>query len=467
MSDETHTEPGRSSRSGAVEADEPLGLMLAWVSDAPSRTGEVAIVPPGPRGVVLGRGPARPDDPAPRLFFAPRRGPKARTAEPLTAHALSRVQFTVRATEDEVVVTRVGKAPLVVDGVEVEEHTFREGDSFRAGREVAFLCVRGGPAALSGGSAPAFAPDEGDEHGIVGESALVWALRDELAFYAARDAHVFIQGPSGAGKELCARALHAMSSRSAGPFVARNAATLPPGLIDAELFGTARNFPNAGMRERSGLVGEAEGGTLFLDELGELPEAQQAHLLRVLDEGEYHRLGEDRARKANVRLFGATNRGEQSVKHDLLARFKLRLRVPGLNERREDIPLLVRRLLKEIARRDAAVRAEFFVDGEPRVESALVCALIEHEYTTHVRELETLLLASMATSKDGWLGLTRQVESRLVPQEPSGEIGREQIEAALKRASGNVSVAWKALGLSSRDALNRLIKKHGVVVRRR
>ena len=175
-----------------------------------------------------------------------------------------------------------------------------------------------------------------------------------------------------------------------------------------------------------------------------------------------------RPRKASVRLLAATNRPPSSLKHDLVARFKLRLGVPGLNERREDVPLLVRHLLKSLAGRDAGVRARYFDGDEPRVEPALVCALSEHEYTTHVRELESLLLASMATSKNGWLALTRQVAERLAPARPSagGEIGPAQIEAALDRAGGNVSVAWKYLGLSSRDALNRLIKKHGIVVRR-
>ncbi|MBL8612324.1 MAG: sigma-54-dependent Fis family transcriptional regulator [Myxococcales bacterium] len=461
MSDETQTEPGRVTHGEALEASGPLALMIAWSREAPARTGELCVVPRGSKGAIVGRGPARPDDPAPRLSFGPRRlgSPSA----PLGNQSLSRVQFHVYATDEQLRVVRVGKAPLVVDGVETQEHVLSEGEVCLAGAEVAFACVR----AVSPGGPTGFAANGPDEHGIVGESGLVWALRDELVFYAARDAHVLIQGPSGAGKELCARALHAMSARARGPFVARNAATLPAGIIDAELFGNAKNYPNAGMRERAGLVGEADGGTLFLDELGELPEAQQSHLLRVLDEGEYHRLGEDRPRKASVRLLAATNRATAALKHDLVARFKLRLSLPGLNERREDVPLLARHLLKSLAERDEGVRARFFEGGEPRVEPSLVAALVAHEYTTHVRELESLLLASMATSKGGWLGLTRAVSERLAPAHAdTSDVGKEQIEAALKRTSGNVSLAWKLLGLSSRDALNRLIKKHGVVVRR-
>ena len=114
-------------------------------------------------------------------------------------------------------------------------------------------------------------------------------------------------GETGTGKELAARAVHRFSTRADRPLVARNAATMPAGLIDAELFGNARNYPNPGMAERPGLVGQADGGFLFLDEIGELPSELQAHLLRVLDAGgEYQRLGESRVRRSDFRLLAAT-----------------------------------------------------------------------------------------------------------------------------------------------------------------
>src|SRR5262249_46286359 len=147
-----------------------------------------------------------------------------------------------------------------------------------------------------------------DADGFVGESPAAWDLRDRLAFIGPQAGHVLLVGESGVGKELAARALHARSRRSRRPLVSRNAATLPEALIDAELFGHARDYPNAGMPERAGLVGEADGGTLFLDEIGELPEARQAHLLRLLDGGEYQRLGDPRVRRADVRFIAATNR---------------------------------------------------------------------------------------------------------------------------------------------------------------
>src|SRR5690348_15490748 len=132
---------------------------------------------------------------------------------------------------------------------------------------------------------------------------------------ARRPGHVLLTGASGTGKELAARAIHALSKRSGQRLVARNAATLPESLIDAELFGNAKNYPNPGMAERAGLVGQADGSTLFLDEIAELPSSSQAHLLRVLDDGEYHRLGDGLARRSDFRLVAATNRDVSSLKH--------------------------------------------------------------------------------------------------------------------------------------------------------
>src|SRR5262249_38405316 len=203
------------------------------------------------------------------------------------------------------------------------------------------------PVMRASSEAASFAFGAADTHGIVGESPAAWALRDTVAFAARSVGHVLIHGESGVGKELVARAIHALSARRARPLGARNAATFPEALVDAELFGNAKNYPNPGMIEREGVVGEADGSTLFLDEIGELPAALQAHLLRVLDRGgEYQRLGEPRVRRADLRVVAATNRSIDELKHDLAARLTLRVEVPSLADRREDIPLLARHLLE-------------------------------------------------------------------------------------------------------------------------
>ncbi|MCC6555665.1 MAG: sigma-54-dependent Fis family transcriptional regulator, partial [Polyangiaceae bacterium] len=297
----------------------------------------------------------------------------------------------------------------------------------------------------------------------------IWALRERLAFVGPREPHVLVLGESGVGTELVARAIHALSQRRARPLVSRNAATLPAGLIDAELFGNVKSYPQAGMPARPGLIGEADGGVLFLDEIGELPLDLQAHLLRVLDaRGEYQRLGEPGRRTADLRLVGATNRAPDELRSDLLARMSLRLSIPGLNERREDVPLLARHLLRRIAERDAAIRRRFFTEGplEPRVAPALVRALLAHRYTTHVREVEAILWQSLATSERDTLELTDAVSRLLdVAREPAPapvEISREVLDAALARHGGVRERVWRELGLPNRYVLKRLLKKHGL-----
>jgi two-component system nitrogen regulation response regulator GlnG/two-component system response regulator HydG len=449
--------------------------MIAWSQAEPERVGEITLLPISGTS-LLGRGDLQETGGPERVSFQRLRPGRIERCGPLRSPAISRQHLLFQAGGAGVEVQGVGKLPLRVQGREVQRARLEAGMLLEIEKQLLLLCVERSSSALaSHGVEPGFAFGDPDDFGLVGESERAWRLRDELSFYARRGGHVLIQGPSGAGKELCARALHRLSPRRAGPFLARNAATLPPGLIDAELFGNARNYPNPGMRERPGLVGEAHGGTLFLDEIGELPQELQAHLLRLMDDGEYHRLGDEQPRRSDLRLLAATNRGESSLKHDLLARLKLRLLVPGLDERREDIPLLIRVLLRRIAAEDGGLRARFFEGTEARVAPELVAALLDHRYTTHVRELESLLYTAMAESTGHFVALTVGVERRLAieplredasPPQAGPPPTAQEVEAALERHQGNVSRAWKELGLSSRDALNRLLKKYQIQPRR-
>lgn len=462
MSDKTRSRPGRPLADVPGEEPTPRALLvLVWSLDEPMRVGE-ALVPPYRGTAAFGRGTTAPPGGEPRLHLVRARPHATSQAAPLASPGVSRVAMLVEKDGERVAVRRAGQAPLRVNRKVVDAASVGPGDLVELVGELSFLCVER-PVAAQGTDDTPFVFGGPDPFGLVGESQGAWQLRDEIAFYAARDGHVLLTGPSGAGKELAARALHGLSSRRAGKLVARNAATLPPGIVDAEIFGNAKNFPNPGMRERGGLVGEADGGTLFLDEIGELPESLQAHLLRLMDDGEYHRLGEDAARRADLRVVGATHRGEDGLKHDLAARFKLRLSVPGLGERREDVPLLARTMLKALAARDQELGARFFQGGEARLEQDLAGALVLHRYVTHARELESLLLLSMATSKAGALKLTPKVEERIVLPQAGGPT-KDEVVLALSRVGGNVSRAYKELGLSSRDALNRLIRKWGIDV---
>jgi two-component system nitrogen regulation response regulator GlnG/two-component system response regulator HydG len=282
-------------------------LVIAWSRDEPHRIGEAARID---GRCVLGRGLPPPDDPTPRAAFYEQRPGGAVRAPPLEGSRISRRQIELTPlTDGGLAVHSVGRCPLILRDEVVEQGVVRPGETITLQKTLVLLVVRR-PLVFrplrSYPDPPPFPFGAADPHGIVGESPAAWALRDALAFAAKASSHVLLLGASGAGKELAARALHALSARRAGPFVARNASTFPEGLIDAELFGTAKGYPNAGSIERRGLIAEADGGALFLDEISELPTALQVHLLRVLDKGgEYHRLGETRARRASFRLIAA------------------------------------------------------------------------------------------------------------------------------------------------------------------
>jgi DNA-binding NtrC family response regulator len=295
---------------------------------------------------------------------------------------------------------------------------------------------------------------------------------------------VLLLGASGTGKELAARALHRLSAAGARKLVARNAATIPDGIADAELFGNARNYPNPGMPQRHGLVGEADGSTLFLDEFAELSAAVQARLLRVLDEGEYQPLGEPSARRSTFRLVAATNRPESVLKPDLAARLRFRIELPDLGARREDIPLLVRHLL---ARASSQAGTSIRDDEDSTLSCELIAESLQRSYATNVRELESWLAEkiSVAPGEGPILGRAAGAQrspsaSTLPPEavprrEPSSpgadpegaELGAAEIQAMLDRHNGVIETTWRALGLKNRHALARLIAKHGLEIRKR
>jgi two-component system response regulator HydG len=370
----------------------------------------------------------------------------------------------------------LGRCKLTVNDAPFDEAFVEPGDIVQIGNQLLLLCVRR-VARLTGHASGQHRFGEPDEHGFVGESPAIWALRQELGFVGVRPGHVLIHGESGTGKELAANAVHRASKRP-GPLVARNAATFPDTLIEAELFGSARGFPNPGMPERVGLIGAAHTGTLFLDEFAELPLAQQTRLLRVLDAGEYQSLGEATLRHADVRVVGATNRALDDLRADVAARFAFLVRMPNLTSRLEDIPLIVRHLLKQVAREDTELRARFFQpDDEPRLSAGLLLGLLRGPAIGNVRWLRNTLWRSLAESSGDTLHWPKSLSGQFprasnLPAPPSSdeeqtsESERERIRAALELHQGSVDKTWRALGLSSRFALNRLLKKHGITLRR-
>jgi two-component system nitrogen regulation response regulator GlnG/two-component system response regulator HydG len=418
-----------SALTGEIRAEDAasvLALVVLWSRHEPARLGEVLLldllgVAPG-EPWIFGRGEAEPGER--RLALVRQRPGSNEAAGPLSSPRISRTQLLLHRDEHGAIeVESAGRCPLEIDGRACDRATLARGALVELKNELLLLCVERPPRLPALLAPRAFPFGEADAHGMIGESPALWQLRASIAAAARRSAHVLVQGPSGAGKELVARALHAESARAGKPLCARNAATIPEGLVDAELFGNARNYPNPGTPERPGLIGEADGGVLFLDEIAELPARLQAHLLRVLDDGEYHRLGEASARRSDFRLIGATNRPESALKHDVLARLKIRLCAPGLDERPEDIPLLAAALLRRHARADPAIAERFFPDASPdacpRFAPALVSALVKHAYTTHLRELEALLIAATTESRGRYLELGEGVRARLAASAPA------------------------------------------------
>jgi two-component system nitrogen regulation response regulator GlnG/two-component system response regulator HydG len=451
-------------------------LVLAWSAAEPWRVGEVALLDPKLGPYVFGRGDAPSAGEASVAFV--RQRPSGLEPQPsLQGPGVSRRQLLFsQGKEGTLHVRRVGRCPVSVSGNLVEEAEIAPGDVLELDQQLTFLCTTR-PLRLPSLDAypdhavPPFG--EPDPHGIVGESPAVWLLREQLGFAAVANQHVLLLGESGSGKELAAHAIHALSPRASKALVARNAATLPPGIIDAELFGNVRDYPNPGMRERPGIIGEADGSTLFLDEIGELPQDMQAHLLRVLDaNGEYQRLGDARTRRAQLRLVAATNRDPDELKHDLLARLTLRVSVPGLDQRAEDIPLLVRRLVLRAAQASPPLGQRFLEGwdgskGEPRVAQKLVGRMLRMRCEHHVRDLDQMLWRAMSTSRGGVIEDTQEVQEAFpVPTGSAAgvrvEPSADEIREALRSQDGNVTQAARVLGLPSRFVLYRLMRKLGV-----
>jgi hypothetical protein len=319
MDDQTTLTEVPSVEPAGTTAEDTLGLVVLWSRDEPWRVGEVFLLPQGSGPLLLGRGGFRADDPHPRLVPHRLRRGSAAATQPLASPTISRRQLLCRVKGGRIELQNIGRCAMRVGGVEKQTADVGVGALIELGNSMLIGC--GWQPAWSYDAKPPLhrfgAPDA---NGIVGESSTMWRLRERIRFVAGLDGHVLVRGDSGTGKELVVRALHAHGD--GGAFVSRNAATVPDGLVDAELFGNARNYPNAGMSERRGLVGDASGGTLFLDEFAEIPMSVQPHLLRVLDDGEYQRLGDTTPRISRFRLIAATNQPLEALRHDLLARFR-------------------------------------------------------------------------------------------------------------------------------------------------
>jgi DNA-binding NtrC family response regulator len=278
------------------------------------------------------------------------------------------------------------------------------------------------------------------------------------------DANVLIRGENGSGKGVVARALHAASRRASKPLVTVNAGGLSESIFESELFGHVKGAFTDARADRTGRFELADGGTLFLDEIANVPVTGQAKLLRVVETGEFERVGSSQTRRVDVRLLSATNAQlEDEVaaarfRQDLLFRLNtVEIRIPPLRERREDIPPLAAHFLELHAQRYRK-RIEAF---DPQAMKAL----LDHAWPGNVRELEhvverAVLMSTGTTIPRSALGLQPPTEGRI------DDMSIEDVEAllirkALVRFDGNVSKAADALGLS-RGALYRRMQRYGL-----
>jgi DNA-binding NtrC family response regulator len=239
--------------------------------------------------------------------------------------------------------------------------------------------------------------DRGGEGGLVGRSKAMRDLSRLLDRVAESPYPALLIGESGTGKELAARALHARGPRAGRPFVAANCAVLPEQLLDSELFGHVRGAFTGADRDRAGLFEQAHGGTLFLDEVACLSPAAQESLLRVLETGELRRLGGTRVEKVDVRVVAATNEDLERApqfRRDLFYRLNvLRVDLPPLRDRLEDLPLLVEHFLERIARETSSARREIAPEA--------IARFAEFRWPGNVRELENALRRAAALADRG------------------------------------------------------------------
>ena len=333
--------------------------------------------------------------------------------------------------------------------------------------------VMGGGAGAEAQPAPALARSEKESTRIVGDSAQLRLALERVAQVAPLGTAVLLLGETGTGKELFARVLHESSGRRKKPLVRVNCAALPPTLIESELFGHERGAFTGAAVMRQGRFELADGGTIFLDEIGDLAPELQGKLLRVLQEGEFERVGSSRTRRVNVRLIAATHVdletavAEGRFRADLYYRLSVfPVSLPPLRDRPEDIPALV----------------WFFIHRHQRdmgrsitsIPPAVMALLQQHDWPGNVRELENVIARAMICSTDGKLQLDdmpssggqRRNSSVTAPEdrETLDAVQRSHIERVLRECGGRINGAGNAavrLGLHP-NTLRFRIKKLGV-----
>ena len=315
---------------------------------------------------------------------------------------------------------------------------------------------------------------DSETFGIFGRAPKIRQIIETIKTAAPSEASVLIEGESGTGKELIATAFHTQSQRACGPFIRINCAAIPHELIESELFGYKKGAFTGADRDKRGLIEAARAGTLLLDEIAEMPTHLQTKLLRVLQERKLRRLGDEQEIDVNFRLVSATNRdtlallGEGVLRKDLYFRVStIKIKVPPLRERLDDLPLIAQRFLKRFSKQyDKKIR-----DISPET----VQRLVRYDWPGNIRELESVIERAVlfcpgteilpACLPEEFQTRTASSSFVIPPLVPMEEIEREAIVQTLERTSGNVKKSAQILRFP-RPTFYRKLKKLGIKVER-
>ena len=305
-----------------------------------------------------------------------------------------------------------------------------------------------------------------DRPTLIAESAAMQPVLEIIAHVGPSDANVLITGEHGTGKEVVAQTLHAVSMRASKPIVTVDAGSLSEGVFESELFGHVKGAFTDAKTDRVGRFELADAGTLFLDEIANVPSNKQSKLLRVLETGEFERVGSSKTRRVNVRAISATNADLNEevaagrFRQDLLFRLNtVEIHLPPLRERREDIPLLAQHFLRQHALRYRKRLEEF--------DTAAMQALLDYPWPGNVRELEHTVERAVLMAQGNVVGArdmglrSARGDARRLEDMSLEEVESFLIQKALARHDGNVGQAAQSLGLS-RSALYRRLQRYGL-----
>ena len=304
---------------------------------------------------------------------------------------------------------------------------------------------------------------------LIGNDTKMVKIYETIRNISTTSAPVLITGKSGTGKELVARAVHFESDRKDRRFIVINCATLQETILESELFGHIRGAFTGAIRDKRGLIEEADGGTLFLDEVGDLPPRIQVKLLRVLQDGEFRSIGDLKDKKVDLRIISATNRNLEdellkgSFREDLYYRLKvISINMPPLRERKEDIPLLANYFMKKYAKKYEKKIVDI-------TASAMWC-LINSPWKGNVRELENTIARGIAISNDSIIDerdlfseeySSPDISFKTAKKKALTDFYRTYITSVLTRNNGNISRAAEDCGIK-RQSLQQIMKRCGI-----